>query len=38
MFYDLNVSWTPKDPELPKTLAFLAECNLLSLHTIIRSL
>lgn len=26
MFYDLNVQWTSaKDPELPRTLAFLAE-------------
>lgn len=30
MFYDLNVSWMPYDPELQRTLAFLAECKVLS--------
>jgi len=25
MFYDLNVPWSPNDPQLPRTLAFLHE-------------
>ena len=38
MFYDLNVQWTSaKDPELPRTLAFLAELgyNVVALNYVI---
>ncbi|KAI9874348.1 MAG: hypothetical protein M1830_009847 [Pleopsidium flavum] len=41
MFYDLNVPWTPNNPELQRTLAFLAELgyNVVALnHTVVGKL
>lgn len=32
MFYDLNVPYSPDDPEVPHTLNFLAECKSFCAH------